>query len=470
MAENRTGYFSSPFKTASEFTLENAVLPIGVTGTESDTQKMKCGDGVTAWNDLEYNKVESTASNTFEFRPLTIGYAGDSIALQWSRNGGLSPVFWFASHKYPADVKNIFVTAVGGTPSSSLLEDMDLYGEFVPSQIDTLEALSVKPELMIVHSTQNDWIGSTALADESYSNVTTYIDRALAAGVKYVIFAGKPPRDGQDDPKSIEYLNRKFYGYAQSNSKVYFLDVVGLWRLKPVASDVDGVSIEWESKYSNDGTHPSSEAMYDLADELIPILSPLVQQKRLQPTSAYEYDNDTAQYANLVGLDGMVLGTGGQYNGVDDARVAGVDERPWKVTDGNGIIATPSIVVGDDGYNYQQIEFSGTATGDITIQIKNETGTGVVDQGTFVQEFVMYLNNVENVDSIRYDSAPITGSAISEYGQPFVGENRIHLTAEGEIDIEEYSTINLNFSFSINSGDSPTGIVRIGRVGIYRQA
>ena len=471
MTENRTGYFSSPFKTAAEFTAENAVLPIGVTGTESDTQKSKCGDGVTAWSALNYNPGETTVStSSHEFKPLTIGYAGDSIALQWSRNSGLSPMFWFGSKFYPADIENILVTAVGGTPSSSLLEDMDLYGEFVPSQIDTLEALSVKPELMVVHSTQNDWIGSTALADESYSNVTTYIDRALAAGVKYVIFAGKPPRSGQDDPIATEYLNRKFLGYARENNQVYFLDVVGLWRARPTIADVTIEGIEWEPKYSNDGTHPSSEAMHDLGKELSPLLTPLVQQKRLQPTSASVYDNDSAPYANILGLDGLILGTGGEYNSVADSRVAGVDERPWKVTDGSGVLATPSIVVGDDGYNYQQIEFSGTATEDVTIQITNETGTGVVAQGTFLQEFIMYLNDIENVDSIRYDSAPITGSTISEYGQPFVGENKIHLTATGEIDIAEYATISLNFSFEINAGDSPTGVVKLGRLGIYRQA
>ena len=463
MAENRTGYFASPHKTASEFTVDNEVLPKGVTGTESDTQKSKCGDGITAWNDLEYNPgnaIVPTSSSTPKFKPLTIGYAGDSIALQWYRNGGLSPTFWFASHLYPADIDNMFNSAVGGTPSSALLD----------TQLAQYDALVIKPELMIVHSTQNDWIGNTSLADWSYTNVTTYIDHVLANGTDNVIFAGKPPRVGADDPKTVEYLNRKFEGYARGNDRVYFLDVVGLWRLRPTGADVDGVSIEWEPKYSNDGTHPSTEAMLDLGRELIPILSPLVQQKRLQPTSASKYDDTTAPYSNIMGTDGLILGTEGTYNTVLDTRVAGIGDKPWAVVDGDGVIATPSIVVGEDGYNYQQIEFSGTATQDTTITLGTTSGVLVVSEGNFIQEAILYLNDLVGVDSIRYDSAPIVGNKISEYGQEFTGENRIHLTGKDVIAIDPWGTLSFLFSFEINSGDSPTGIVRLGRCGIYRQA
>lgn len=40
--------------TASEWALENPILAAGEFGVELDTNKLKCGDGVSFWNDLEY--------------------------------------------------------------------------------------------------------------------------------------------------------------------------------------------------------------------------------------------------------------------------------------------------------------------------------------------------------------------------------------------------------------------------------
>ncbi len=57
--------------TAAEWTAENPVLESGEWGKETDTGKMKNGDGVTAWNSLSYSAipdietiVDSKISNT----------------------------------------------------------------------------------------------------------------------------------------------------------------------------------------------------------------------------------------------------------------------------------------------------------------------------------------------------------------------------------------------------------------------
>lgn len=42
-------------KTAAEFTSANSILKAGEEGYETDTRKRKVGDGVTAWNSLEYD-------------------------------------------------------------------------------------------------------------------------------------------------------------------------------------------------------------------------------------------------------------------------------------------------------------------------------------------------------------------------------------------------------------------------------
>lgn len=44
-------------KTAKEWETENTILALNTIGFESDTRYSKTGDGITAWNDLPYNKA-----------------------------------------------------------------------------------------------------------------------------------------------------------------------------------------------------------------------------------------------------------------------------------------------------------------------------------------------------------------------------------------------------------------------------
>lgn len=47
--------------TAANFTADNPVLAAGEIGWESNTRKMKVGDGVTAWTSLGYAAGEAAA-------------------------------------------------------------------------------------------------------------------------------------------------------------------------------------------------------------------------------------------------------------------------------------------------------------------------------------------------------------------------------------------------------------------------
>lgn len=49
-----TGPLSAKRATADEWTAENPTLAEGEIGLERDTGKLKIGDGLTAWNDLDY--------------------------------------------------------------------------------------------------------------------------------------------------------------------------------------------------------------------------------------------------------------------------------------------------------------------------------------------------------------------------------------------------------------------------------
>lgn len=57
-------------KTAAEFTAANSILKAGEEGYETDSRKRKVGDGVTAWNDLQYDvSSESTVTAPSYLRP-----------------------------------------------------------------------------------------------------------------------------------------------------------------------------------------------------------------------------------------------------------------------------------------------------------------------------------------------------------------------------------------------------------------
>lgn len=53
-AQTINGKIKHRLDTAANWTSANPVLLAGELGIESDTKKMKIGDGTTAWNNLDY--------------------------------------------------------------------------------------------------------------------------------------------------------------------------------------------------------------------------------------------------------------------------------------------------------------------------------------------------------------------------------------------------------------------------------
>lgn len=410
---------------------------------------------------LEEDSGSSTVSSSSKFKPLTIGYAGDSIANMWGEGEARSPMFWFTSLHYPCRTKDIFNESNPGTTSSNLLT----------VQIGLLEALEVKPELMIVHTTQNDALSTYAFAEASASNVTTYCDRALVSGVKNIIIAGHPPRFDMGTPSVLQYLNRILSSYADNTGGVHFLDVLSLWRAVPTGEDSEAGYIDWKADYSDDGVHPTSTASKELGALLIPILRPLVQSKELQPVTASEYDDTTTQYSNVLGATGLILGTSGLYNLVANPNLAGVDAGKWWLladdTDAGGVTATPSIVVGDDGYNLQQLDLSGTSASDFTIELVCPFITAV-SEGRFILEAILHLNDVVNVDSIEFGVDTVFSVLdITVDNHHLEGENKLHINLEKTTSSSGYRTLALKLN--IKAGVTPSGIIQIGHAGIYRQ-
>lgn len=63
-SNNKIVVIALNLKTSVQFTSENPILLKGQEGYETDTRKRKVGDGVTAWNDLEYDVASGTETET----------------------------------------------------------------------------------------------------------------------------------------------------------------------------------------------------------------------------------------------------------------------------------------------------------------------------------------------------------------------------------------------------------------------
>jgi hypothetical protein len=61
--------FQARVDTYSSWSSLNPILARGQSGYESDTDKLKIGDGITSWNDLDY----VTSPNIIETSFLTMG-------------------------------------------------------------------------------------------------------------------------------------------------------------------------------------------------------------------------------------------------------------------------------------------------------------------------------------------------------------------------------------------------------------
>ncbi len=70
--------------TAASWTSNNPVLYVGEIGFETDTKKLKIGDGTTAWTSLSYASVPIALSTLNDLGDVTITSAADGDFLRWN--------------------------------------------------------------------------------------------------------------------------------------------------------------------------------------------------------------------------------------------------------------------------------------------------------------------------------------------------------------------------------------------------
>lgn len=406
----------------------------------------------------------------------TIWFAGDSIAGMWATDRGESPLWWAKTELYPCEFTIIGNTAVGGTSSSHLISN----------QIATLEAAPAKPDVVIIQTLQNDSIASFTDADTFTANVTQYATRALAAGVPLVVICSRPPKEigGANVPASVAYANRKLEIFCRDTNGAFYCDVFGVWRRFSTADENNGASskVTWkgtantDNSYSDDGTHPTFLAARAAAPLIEPVLRRVARPVTPMPSALIDFNPTTAPYNNALGRNGMMVGTGGQYNGVDNANVPGASATGtgrWFVTDGNGITATPSIVTGADGYAYLELTLSGTASALATIQARYSYSYDV-PLADYIAECMVEIEALTGVKEVMFNTfngvqLSTNANANNNCILPANLTTKLHLRSKRQSYQNTGSaTRNNDFRIIVKSGSTVSGKVRFGRCGIYR--
>lgn len=109
-------------RTAAQWTSANPTLLNGEQGWETDTDKLKIGDGSTAWNSLNYHSGGNYVTGTFT---PTINFGGGSTGITYSIQSGFYNKFGDTIHYSGYVVLTSKGTstgqaAIGGLPETSL--------------------------------------------------------------------------------------------------------------------------------------------------------------------------------------------------------------------------------------------------------------------------------------------------------------------------------------------------------------
>lgn len=119
--------------TAAQWTAANPTLAAGEVGTETDTSKLKIGNGSTAWNSLAYSSGTGTVSSVALSAPAFLSVSGSpvtssgTLALSYSgtalpvANGGTGVTTSTGTGSTVLSTSPTLVTPILGTPTSGTL-------------------------------------------------------------------------------------------------------------------------------------------------------------------------------------------------------------------------------------------------------------------------------------------------------------------------------------------------------------
>lgn len=410
-------------------------------------------------------------------RRPTIAILGDSYGHYLA-----AAIQYACARYYPADIAfdhraqanggRLF--SVGGTASTHV----------VSTQIPQFEANPA--DVAFIWTGYNNTPNSLAAAQAVAADITSAATSCLAAGAKLVVLCGQTAKGAAATPWAILTLNTLVEAFARATPGVMYLDTTGVMA-DPASTSATAIAFRGGSagtpgSYTFDGVHPSARAV---REGLAPIVWPVLERiaRRRLPRAAInsgQFDPVNRPHIDLLGNIGLMTGTSGQLNGVNNAGVAGETYGRWNVTTAGGVVVTPSIVTGPDGCKRQRLAFSGTmASGGYVLFDCNPTITNV-NAGDAARlydtEAVVELNGVTGLfDIVLVGAGVTTPSASGGTGNP------AHQYADGANDGPLFyyglypQTIAGNnplirLAFYFQSGTGPTGHADISRVSCKRVA
>lgn len=428
-------------------------------------------------------------------RPPILAWAGDSIAAYFATAMAFdsSPIafalaaltnrqFYWDGTSGAGDGSGGYNFGVGGSPSSYLISDWS--GN--TNALAKLQAKTVKPDILFVQSLQNDALtGAKSAVDVFAQNVIDFTNGALAAGVGLVVILPRPPYNSQASTTAAQnhqHLNNALSRYANATPGVVFIDYLPAVKKIDDAGENNGASsqVAWRGtavtgSYSSDGVHPSTLSVRAIAPLLVPVLERYGRPIQSRVHSFAAWDNTNYPFNNLLGRNGLMVGTGGQYNGSNNANVAGSAQSNgsrWAVTDtnGQGVTCTPSIITHADGFARQRLTLAGTASADGTGQLSFGFFSDVTS-ALFDSEAMLDFTNVIGLYSWRltlFNSTAMDTSMTTSLAGTINDKLFLRTLKPVTLSNSGFSNKAMTLDLTWKSGSTVSGTIDLGRVGIFR--
>lgn len=428
-------------------------------------------------------------------RPI-LAWAGDSIASQFAdqTNISSSPIsfalmalahrdFYWDGAVGAIDGSGGYNFGIGGSPSSYLVTNYSTHA----NALAKLQAKAVKPDIVFVQSMQNDAMSQPKATIDSYvQNYKDFCAGALAAGVGLCVIFPRPPYTGQVGalvPQNHQHANNALAEYADATPGVLFIDYLPQVKAISDANENNGASsvVAWRGSsvtggYSNDGTHPSAMTARMAAPRLVPLLEKYGRPVTSRVSSFAAWHNTDYPFNNILGRNGLMVGTSGRYNGTNNANVAGSaasNNNRWGVTDtgGHGVTLTPSIITHGDGYARQRLTLGGTAAADGSATLAWDFYSDITS-APFNAEALLDFTNVIGLDRWRLH---FMNSAIDfnfNTSQSGTLNESFFLRTLKPVVLSNSGSANkpVTLTLFFKSGATPSGTVDLGRVGIFRES
>lgn len=415
-------------------------------------------------------------------RRITVGFAGDSIA---DNNGGGkfnnvnkgvmaadSAPFWMMAEHFNADVDfnnkryedGGYGFALGGSTTEHFKD------------VQVPQILDRPPDILVVCPLQNDDISDAASAMTSaqrvIDGVTTVLPK-LPVGAAIQGILPKGILQGSNVPEAREMANLILRAWAERTPGVVFMDVLSTIRDTSGEPESRGATatVLYKPAYTYDQVHFLPDGARAIAHIWADAFRRLVRERQLHDIMPRPYDPRFFWNAYFGGRRGLMLGTGGGFNGASSSAVA----ADWGIdypTD-RGITFTPSLAVGPDGFIYQYMTPTGTATSDVIARMRatSNQATGDINNpevGMFGSQMVSHSIDAEDWGVSYSDPICSVGADSWKVSGAYTGK-RLFRSPRLVPFSNNYNEKEVLISFVVPAGSTPKGSIGVSCVGMMRQ-